>query len=547
MPATVTLKVTRGKLAGQEFKYSGREVIMMGRGLDCNPRLPDDDAHRTISRNHCLLDINSPDIRIRDFGSLNGTFVNNVKIGQRKAGVAHDHPDVAGFQEYAIERGDERKLGETALRNINIGQRKHGVARDKADVTDFPEYDLKDGDEIKLGETVFKVIVYAPAFCFECSAEIPPEEKQDCSMGGDVYLCNNCGGGATFSKTSVYKPSAKECAECGNSVEDEIEPGRAGDMICHVCRGDPMRIVKSIIDKANSGEDSLSGVKGYSIIRELGRGGMGAVYLARHDETGELVALKVMLPQVAADEKSREMFLREVDNARILKHPNVVRMLDSGYCDGAFFFTMEYCDGGGVDGLMKHNGGKLELDVATKIILQALDGLESIHTVDIPGVKLGDGRVVSAKGLVHRDIKPANIFLSSQGGGLTPKIADVGLGKAFDVAGLSGQTMTGTAAGTPLFMPRQQVINFKYAKPDVDVWAMAATFYNMLTGKVPRDFARGKDPWQTVIQTGAVPIRNRDASIPTALAEVIDLALIDQPEIRFKTAVSLKRALEEVL
>lgn len=507
MPATVMLKVTQGKLAGQEFKYTGREVVMMGRGLDCNPRLPDDEAHRSISRNHCLLDINSPNIRIRDFGSLNGTFVNNVKIGQRKA----------------------------------------GEVRDKTDVMYFPEYDLKDGDEIKLGDTVFKVIVYAPAFCAECSAEIPPEEKADCSMGGDTYLCHKCGGGATLGKTSVYKPPVKECAECGNSVEDEAEPGRAGDMICHACRSDPMRIVKSIIDKANSGEESLSGVKGYSILRELGRGGMGAVYLARRDETGGLVALKVLLPQVAADEKARAMFLREADNARALNHPNVVRLIDTGYADGAFFFTMEYCDGGAVDGLMKHNGGKLEMETATKIILQALDGLESIHTAEIPGLKLGDGRVVSAKGLVHRDIKPANIFLSSEGGGITPKIADVGLGKAFDVAGLSGQTMTGTAAGTPLFMPRQQVINFKYAKPDVDVWAMAATYYNMLTGKFPRDFVKGKDPWQTVIQTKAVPIRERSGSIPEALAKVIDSALVDQPEIRFKTAVSLKRAIEEVL
>lgn len=507
MPATVTLKVTQGKLAGQEFKYGSREVAVIGRGLDCNPKLPDDEAHRAISRNHCLLDINPPDIRIRDFGSLNGTFVNNVKIGQRKPGEAP-------------------------------GQ---------SPATDFPEHDLKDADEIRLGDTVFKVAIYAPVFCSECSTEIPPEEKKNCDMGGGVYLCHSCGGGATLGRTSTYTPPVKKCAECGNPVGEEIEPGRAGDMICHACRSDPMRIVKSIIDKANSGEKSLSGVKDYSIIRELGRGGMGAVYLARRAGNGGLVALKVMLPQVAADEKSREMFLREADNARALNHPNVVRLLESGYADGAFFFTMEYCDGGAVDGLMKHNGGKLSLDVSTKIILSALDGLESIHTADIPGVKLADGRIVSARGLVHRDIKPANIFISSEGGGLTPKIADVGLGKAFDVAGLSGQTMTGTAAGTPLFMPRQQVINFKYAKPDVDVWAMAATFYNMLTGKFPRDFARGKDPWQTVIQTKAVSIRDRNASIPEALAKVIDLALVDQPEIRFKTASSLKRAIEEVL
>ena len=79
-------------------------------------------------------------------------------------------------------------------------------------------------------------------------------------------------------------------------------------------------------------------------------------------------------------------------------------------------------------------------------------------------------------------------------------------------------------------MPRQQVINFKYAKPEVDVWAAAASFYNMLTGTYPRNFF-GADPLVAVLQTSAIPIRQREASIPKPLAEVIDLALVDNPEI----------------
>jgi len=90
-------------------------------------------------------------------------------------------------------------------------------------------------------------------------------------------------------------------------------------------------------------------------------------------------------------------------------------------------------------------------------------------------------------------------------------------------------------------------LNYRYVKPDVDTWAMAATFYNMLTGYYPRDFTAGVDIWLVVIQNKPVPIRERDATIPKRLAEVIDYALIDNPEIPFKTAAEFKRALEIAL
>jgi serine/threonine protein kinase len=96
-------------------------------------------------------------------------------------------------------------------------------------------------------------------------------------------------------------------------------------------------------------------------------------------------------------------------------------------------------------------------------------------------------------------------------------------------------------------MPRQQVLNFLEAKPEVDVWAAAASLYHMLTGFVPRNFVRDKDPWWTVCNTEAVKIRERRSSIPRRLAEVIDHALIDVPEIRIRSAVELKRLLEKAV
>jgi serine/threonine-protein kinase len=89
------------------------------------------------------------------------------------------------------------------------------------------------------------------------------------------------------------------------------------------------------------------------------------------------------------------------------------------------------------------------------------------------------------------------------------------------------------------------VVNYKYAKPEVDVWAATASLYSMLTGAYPRNFPRGKDEWQIVLQSEAVPIRERSSSVPKQLAQVIDAALVDNPEIKFKTAASLKAALQK--
>lgn len=117
------------------------------------------------------------------------------------------------------------------------------------------------------------------------------------------------------------------------------------------------------------------------------------------------------------------------------------------------------------------------------------------------------------------------------------------MAKAFDSAGLSGQSLSGRDfAGTLEFMPRQQVLDYKYVTPEVDVWATAASLYCMLTGFCPRNFDE-KEPFLAVLQTDAIPIRQRNPAIPEALAKVIDLALVDKPDIYFQTARELKEAL----
>ncbi len=504
MPAKVTLTKTQAGGRQEQFVFDDRTTCIIGRASDCRPRLPDDPDHKTVSRHHCLLDINPPDIRVRDFGSKNGTYVNGRKIGQR---LTDQTPREAARHE-------------------------------------FPEYDLQHGDEIKLGKTVFRVGITAPLLCSDCAVEIPVGQEETNGQTPGSFRCKSCHETAAQSRrpeTSQRKSPA--CAKCGGDISREVDENRRGDYICTACRADPRGIVQRLLGRAKGGQSDLLAIRGYTVDKELGRGGMGAVYLAHRCGTDEPVALKVMLPAVAADQRARQMFLREAENAKALRHPNVVHMQDSGCCEGTFFLTLEYCDGGSVAELVERRGS-LPADEALRIVLQTLDGLDYAHHAPVPQVKLEDGRIGRGRGLVHRDLSPDNVFLVHRGQATVAKIGDYGLSKAFDNAGLSGQTRTGAMMGKPWFMPRQQVIDFKYSRPAVDVWAAAATLYYMLCGQFPRNFPQHLDPWHVVLQTQPIPVRRRNDSVPIALAEVIDQALADEPELAFETATELKRALE---
>jgi serine/threonine-protein kinase len=503
MPASVTFTITSGPSRGKQFVFTERTTAIIGRDKECTVRFPKDRDHQSISRHHCLLDINPPDVSIRDLGSRSGTYVNGELIGKRE-------------KDQDAEQGSQLQ---------------------------FAEFMLNDGDEIKLGTTILRLHLQIATVCVECATEIAADQRTRSLLPGGGYRCAQCQARSEMVALPAQTASWRVCLQCGRDVTAEMGQTRPGEVVCQHCRSNPQQVAQRLVDLAQTGTRDLVSIQGYRIERELGRGGMGAVYLATHEPTGQPRALKVMLPQVAANRYMRDLFLREASVTRALNHPHVVRLHDLGCCNGTFFFSMDYCDGGSVADLLKQRHQPLPPAQAVPLILQALDGLAYAHQVPVPEVQLADGRLSSARGLVHRDIKPQNIFLTRVGNQIQARLGDYGLAKAFDLAGLSGLSVTGTTAGTPVFMPRQQLIDFKYARPEVDVWATAATLYYMLTLEFPRHFPAATDPWQVVLQNNAVPILQRNPALPPNLARVIDAALVDNPDIQIKLAVELQTAL----
>ena len=447
--AKVILTFISGSIKGREFVFEKRTTRIIGRAKDCNFILPDDKEHRTISRYHCLLDINPPYIRVRDFGSLNGTFANNQRIGSRK--------ELANSAENKPENKPENR-----------------------------ECDMFDGDILKIGNISLQVRIEGKSSTMPLDLDSLTLDRGELS-GGRV-------------KRSLQNSSA-----------------------------------------------NLPAIEGYATLVELGKGKGGEVYLADNIETGEEVALKVMrCSDEAGSPQGIDTFVRQIENTKALQHPHISQIRDYGYENGSFFLTIDYCDSGSIVDLMRRRKKTLSINEAVRIIFQVLDGLEYAHNAEIPYIKQRDGRFSKGTGFIHGCLEPANILLVQSGDRFVAKVGNYGLARAFDLAGLNGLTRTGAKSILPAFMPRHQAIDFYYAKPEIDVWAAAACLYYMLTGTYPRDF-KGKDPWLATLQTKAIPIRDRNPSIPKPLAALIDLALSDRPHIHFKTAIEFKKALATIV
>jgi eukaryotic-like serine/threonine-protein kinase len=275
--------------------------------------------------------------------------------------------------------------------------------------------------------------------------------------------------------------------------------------------------------------DPVLRLSGIRIVRELGRGGMGIVYLAEREKDGRPLAVKTMSPQVAVHEQAVQLFLREVAILKTLRHPHIVRFYLMGEHGGRPYFIMEYVAGRDLDSLLRTTAGRIEIPRAVALFDQVLDALGHAH----------------AQGIVHRDMKPHNVLLAIDGDGREmAKVTDFGLARHFESTGCSGLTRTGNRRGTLAYMAPEQLLDARRADPRSDLYGTAAALYRLLTGHGLWDEKpSAEDPLLLVLNQPPVPIQDRRADVPAALAAVIHKALAREPRDRFATAAEMRAAL----
>jgi len=265
----------------------------------------------------------------------------------------------------------------------------------------------------------------------------------------------------------------------------------------------------------------------YDIVRELGRGGMAIVYLARDHRHDRQVAIKVMRPEVSA-QSNTQRFLREIKVAARLQHPHILTVHDSGSAGGDLYYVMPYVEGESLRERIAR--GPMTVEATVEIAREVADALDYAHR----------------QGVIHRDIKPENILLTAGSGntGGHAVVADFGIARAVDVNREPSATATGIAVGSPAYMSPEQAMGWKEIDGRSDVYSLGCVVYEMLTGKPP--FGRGSARQMMAGHVSGSPeaLGAGRSHIPTSVQLAVEKAMAKEPENRFKTAAEFKDALK---
>jgi tetratricopeptide (TPR) repeat protein len=277
--------------------------------------------------------------------------------------------------------------------------------------------------------------------------------------------------------------------------------------------------------KPSPGAVGRLAVPGYDILQELGRGGMGVVYQARQVRLNRLVALKMILAGLHAGTEQQARFRIEAEAVARLQHPNIVQIYEVGDQDNQSYLALEFVDGGSL--AQQRAGTPLPPAPAARLVETLARAVQHAHQ----------------RNIVHRDLKPANVLLTADG---VPKITDFGLAKRLEEEGVTGSS--GAIMGTPSYMaPEQARGNTRQVGPAVDLYALGAILYELLTGRPPFKAATALETLQQVVHEEPVPPRQLQPKLPHDLETICLKCLRKEPSQRYAGAGELAEDLQRYL
>jgi serine/threonine protein kinase len=266
-------------------------------------------------------------------------------------------------------------------------------------------------------------------------------------------------------------------------------------------------------------------IPGYQILAKLGSGAMATVFKARQLSLDRIVAIKVLPKKLSENLEYVERFHKEGKAAAKLNHANIVQAIDVGEAGGYHYFVMEYVEGHTLGDELAEGQAFSEAE-ALRITIQIGRALEHAHR----------------QGLMHRDVKPKNIMMTPEG---VAKLADMGLARAAsDVQ--AAQAEAGRAYGTPYYISPEQIRGELKIGPQADLYSLGATFYHMVTGRVPFE---GKNPSAVMhkhLKTELIPPDHVNPKLSAGCAQVIEMMMTKDPSDRYQTAADLIVDLERI-
>ena len=497
----IRIEVVKGPETGRVFIIDEPTTCIAGRSPDALIRFSEEDPY--ISRKHFLLEIAPPKVYFKDLDVTNSSRINARPVD---------------------------------------------------------EAELNDGDMIEVGFTTLRVAVKfdtKPIMlpCYQCGANFEVLEDD-----GAKRLCPRClrKKKEAEAKAEPAPPDATPLTircECGRDLSQRADSdGRARELLGKVhycCEKCLPKQDRRIARKINE----------YEVLKRLGEGRMGVVFLVYHRPTARLLVLKEMK---IVNKRLGNLFYQEIKIMKTVAHENVLAYVDSGQNleDGKPYMVMEYAPLGSLDDLLKRNLGPLPYKAAVIHIIRALKGLERIHK----------------EGYVHRNIKPENILLKRRGQrDLIPMIADFGQAREFSKVGGTVLTQLGKASGTILFLAPEHIRDQKQVGAPADIYAMGVTLYHLLTWQYPFDFPtpidvmkymrehkvsaerpveglkalmeirKLKNPHLIILEEKPIPILERKPDLPPALAEAVDKAIRKRISERHQTAGEFGKALEQAV
>jgi serine/threonine-protein kinase len=275
----------------------------------------------------------------------------------------------------------------------------------------------------------------------------------------------------------------------------------------------------------------------YVVLDQLGAGGMGRVFKARHRHMGRVVALKVLSSKLVKTDRAQELFQREARAAARLLHPNIVAAYDFNHVGSRYFLVMEYVNGPNLEQLVRKEG-PLAIGLACDFIRQAASGLQCAFSM----------------GMVHRDIKPANLLLHRPQDGQPAqgviKLTDFGLARLSETSSTAGADGAGTllirensVMGTPDYLSPEQARDLHNTDIRSDLYSLGCTFYFLLTGCVPFP---GGSTLEKLVRHGVqepTPVEHLRLDVPQAIVGIIQKLMAKDPAARFQTPAELADAL----